>query len=208
MDERRLVPGVFFHLVEKGAVPAEALAGLIARLPAEEQFVRTAVRDGYGFDSARWPVAWDAALAQVAARRLPDPEGRIGEVMAAIEEAAGEREVLRGLARRGMARMLAAVGAEEATLLMIWSDATAEDRAVFAEARWSAETASDVAELTAATYDAADGLYAYHAHRGVPGPSALPAARLIGRALERGVLSVEELIAAAIALVERAARPE
>jgi hypothetical protein len=200
MREARL-PGLFVPLVAKGAVAASAVAPLIERLPAEERFVQTAVRDGEGFDSTRWPVARDAALAQMAARRLPDPDGRIAETLWAIEVAAGDRIALRALTRRSVARMLAAAGGDEALLAKMWRDVTEEDRAVFTEPRWPLQTANDVMALASAFYEAADGLYAYHAYRGLPGPSAEPAAMVVERALALGTLRVDELLAAALTLV-------
>lgn len=191
-------PGPFFFLVRDGVVTREALAPLLARLPPES-YVGTAVRDGEGYDSERWPVARDAALASSLARRFDDPE--IGRALTELEHAAGDATRLRAQARRAGARYLAAAGGEPALLERLWPDATADDLAVFGEPAWAVDTAWVVMNLCSAHHAAADGLYAFHVHRRLPGPSAEAVVRLIRSALDSGRIDLAGLVEAALQLL-------
>lgn len=191
-------PGLFFFLVRDGLVTLDAIAPLLAKLPPE-QYVRTSVRDGEGFDSTRWPIARDAALADLLAQRFDEPE--VAQARAEIAAAAGDRLQLRALARRASARLVASCGGDASLFSQLWSDATPEELALFAEPPWPPRAAAIVAELCATHDEAADGLYAYHCHRDLPGPSAEAAAPLARRALEEGRIDARALIDAALALV-------
>lgn len=191
-------PGLFFHLERAGEVTAEALAPLLARLPPES-YVRTDRRGGEAFDSVRWPVARDAALASLAARRLADP--RLDAALAEIERAAGDLARLRALAREGSARSFRAAGADLSLLSQLWRDAGPAEAAIFAAPPWPYESARRVELLCHAHHSAAEGLYAYHAHRRLPGSSADAAVALVREALACGRLTIEGLIAAACDLV-------
>lgn len=190
-------PGLFFYLEREGVVPASLLGPLLSRLPPEA-YVGTDRRGGEAFDSRRWPVGRDARMASFVARRYRDR--RVDAMLAAIEGAAGETAPLRALARRASARSLAAAGAGLEVLMMIWPDAVDDDRRCFAETPWPLETALCVEALAHAHYQAADGLYAYHVHRGLPGPGAEAAARLARAAIEAGRVTAAEVVAAAIEL--------
>jgi hypothetical protein len=195
---RYQVPGALQPLFAKGRLTEEQLAPLLARLP-EEQYVQTQVRDGEGLDSTRWPVARDAALAALAARRLPDQDGVIAAAFAAIERAGHDEEAVHALARATFARALAGGGAEgEKVLRVIWSDATPDDLALLALPPLPSPQGGIAQLLINVHQCAVNGMFAYHCHRGLPGPSAEPAAMLIELALDAGVLTVDELVAAAI----------
>lgn len=191
-------PGLFYYLVRDGAVPLAALTPLLERLPPE-QYVATPVRDGEAFDSTRWPLARDAALASLIARRFSEPA--IDQALAEIEAAAGDRQRLRAHARRASARLFAGASADPSIFLKLWSDATPADLADFVGPPWPAPAAAIVAELCTAHYAAADGLYAYHLHRNLPGTSAEPAAQLARRALDDRRIDARQLVDAALALV-------
>ncbi|PCC74176.1 hypothetical protein SAMN02745121_08000 [Nannocystis exedens] len=191
-------PGPFFFLVRDGVVPPELLTPLLARLPPE-RFVRTSVRDGEGFDSQRWPVARDAALARVLAQRFAEPE--VAPALVEVEAAAGDAPRLRSLMRRAAARWAAAAGGNPALFQQWWRDATADDLAVFAEPPWPVRAAWVVLNLCSAYHAAADGLYAFHVQRGLPGPSAEAVVQLVEQALADGCLDVAGLVAAASELV-------
>jgi hypothetical protein len=193
--------------VKDGHLDVAALAPLLAALPPE-QYVRTAVRGGEGFDSRRWPVANDAALARLALRRLGLPPERVDEALAAIDACAGDPARLRPLARMAAARRFAAAGAGPDLFSKLYRDPTPEELAVFA-APAPAAPDSELAAISAvidACYQAADGLYAYHCHRGVPGMSAQPAATLVASALQGGGLTTAELVAEALELCGSGAR--
>ncbi|MCY1061733.1 hypothetical protein [Nannocystis sp. SCPEA4] len=194
------VPGLFFFLVRDGLVTSELLAELCERLPPE-QYVRSSARDGEGFDSTRWPLARDAALATTLAERFDEPE--VARALAEVEAAAGAPPQLRALARRANARVLAACGGEASMFTQWWRDATADDLAVFAEPAWDTRVADIVAALQVAHHEAADGLYAFHVHRGLPGPCAEATARLARRALAEKRVTASELVDAAWQLVIR-----
>lgn len=191
-------PGPFFFLVRDGVVAPELLTPLLARLPPE-QYVRTRVRDGEGFDSQRWPVARDAALASALARRFAAPEVAMARVE--VEAAAGDAPRLRSLMRRAGARYVAAAGGEPALFRQWWSDATADDLALFAEPPWPAPAAGVVLNLCSAYHAAADGLYAFHVHRRLPGPSAEAVVQLFKHALADGLIDAAGLVDAAVELV-------
>jgi hypothetical protein len=174
------------------------------------------VRGGEGFDSLRWPVARDAALARLAFRRLGLPPERAGETLAAIDACAGDPAELRALARVAAARRFAALGATADLYSQIYRDPSPEELAVFAAAADHATPATPAAPeselaatvaVTEACYQAADGLFAYHCHRGVPGMSAQPAASLVADALRGGGLTTAELVAEALALCSSVQRP-
>lgn len=194
-----LLPGLFFHLERDGTVTAEALAPLLSRLPPES-FVRTEARGGEAFDSVRWPVARDAALASLAARRLGEPT--LAAAQAEIDAAAGDPARLRALARAASARVFATAGADLEMFQRLWHDAGAEEAAIFAAPPWPFEAARRVESLCHVHHHAADGLYAYHAYRGLHGPGAEPAAILVRTAIAMGRLTVDELVSAACALVD------
>jgi hypothetical protein len=101
------VPGLFFYLVRDGVLSAEAVAPLIDALP-EEKIVQTAVRGGEAFDSTRWPVARDAAIANFAARRLG--ESAIDHALGEIARAGGDRAELDRLAKTALAQWMNAGG--------------------------------------------------------------------------------------------------
>ncbi|WP_434426354.1 hypothetical protein [Nannocystis pusilla] len=191
-------PGPFFFLVRDGVVAPELLTPLLARLPPE-QYVRTGVRDGEGFDSQRWPVARDAALASVLARRFAAPE--VATARLEVEAAAGDAPRLRSLMRRAGARYVAAAGGEPALFQQWWRDATADDLAVFAEPSWPAPTAAVALNLCSAYHAAADGLYAFHVHRRLPGPSAEAVVQLFKQALADELIDAAGLVGAAVELV-------
>lgn len=188
-------PGPFFILVRDGAVPIERLAPLLERLPPE-QYVR---RGGETFDSRRWPLARDAALARVVAQRFDEPE--IGQALAEADAAAGDAERLRRLLRRAAARLDAASGTEPSTFMQQWPDATADDLTVLSEPSWSWRVAAIVTNLYAAYHAAAEGLHASHLEGGSPGTSAEAVVNLTCQALIEGRIELEELIDAAMQLV-------
>jgi hypothetical protein len=193
-------PGLFLFLIRDGVMNAEALRPLLAVLPPE-RFVQTAVRNGEGFDSTRWPLARDAALARHAARRWPDPHvpGVLDEI-AAVSDA---REALSELRGRTQARMYAAGGVDVAVFARVWRrEVTDAERQIFQEPAWSADDAQRAADLVESHWQAADGLYAYHVHRGLPGPSAEPAARVVASTLGAGLLTISAVVEAAIALTQ------
>ncbi len=195
------IPGLFYFLVDGQALNAEQLAPLLALLPPE-RIVTSSARNGEAYDSTRWPLARDAMLAGLAARRFRIPE--LDATVDALEAAFGQSDTLRAMARKASARAFAAMGADASAFISLRSDATAEDLAVFneSEPRWPIDLASLAEAVSFAYYLASDGLYAYHAHRGIPGPSAEPASRVVHEALKRGCLSVSELVNAAITLVD------
>lgn len=192
-------PGPFFFLVRDGALSLEQLAPLLARLPPEE-YVRTAARDSEALDSKRWPVARDAALATAIALRFADPA--IARTLAEIEACGGDRGRLRALAHTATARVFAASGLDASTYTQ-WSGTAEADLAVFAEPPWPALIAQVAADLCNAHHGAAEGLFAYHVHRRLPGFAAEAAARLARRALADGLLDPAALVTAAIELVAR-----
>lgn len=189
-------PGPFFFLVRDGLLAPDRLAPLLARLPAEA-YTRIAARDGEAFDSTRWPVARDAALATWIARRFDEPA--IEPTLAELETAADLARI-RALSQTATARLLRASGADIA-LFARMATPTPADLAVFAEPPCSPELAQLVADLCAAHLGAAEGLFAYHVHRRLPGPGAEAAARLARRALTRGRVDPDALVAAALDLV-------
>jgi hypothetical protein len=192
-------PGAFWYLLRENLVDAASVERLVARVPATDEYVRTDVRGGEGFDSKRWPIARDAALARWAALRCPDPDGCIADALARLEVL---RDVasLRALARSMAARQLAGTGMTHELFKKLWRDATGDDLGSLDGASPPAgiEIAADVIW---AHYQVADGLYAYHVHRGLPGPAAEAAARVIGAALRARLVGVDELVDAALALV-------
>lgn len=197
-DEDVDAPGLFYYLVKDSVVTIEALAPLLVLLPPE-QFVLTNLRGGEAFDSKRWPVANNAAFASIAARCLDEPA--LTQALQEIELARGDRLHLRALARASTAQSLAAMGADADLFLMIWSDPTPADLALFSAPRIPSETASSIQDLCHAHYNAADGLYAYHVSRGYAGPSAEAAARLVKRAIEMGTLHMDEVVGIAMGMV-------
>lgn len=190
-------PGPFFYLVRDGVVSEEQLAALLERLPPERH-VTTAARGGEAFDSTRWPLAFDAALASFIARRDPDPA--VTRALAAVRAAAGDPVQLRVLARIATARMFAADGGDAAMYSQLFG-ADPTELAVFDAAPAAPATARRIAYLHDAHYAASDGLYAYHLHRGLPGPAAESVAHLARRAIDEGLIAVDELVAAALTLV-------
>jgi hypothetical protein len=193
-------PGLFFYLVKDAVVTEAALAPLLAVLPPEK-FISTNLRDGEAYDSIRWPVARDAALATIAAKCLDEPA--LNQALHQISGARGDRLRLRALARAATAQSLAAMGGDADLFLKLWPDATPSDLALFSTPAISTNVAFLVEALCHAHYQAADGLYAYHVHRGIPGPSAEPAARIVQAAIEQQKLHPDELIALAISTVSR-----
>lgn len=193
------MPGLFYFLVEAGAVPFELMEPLLSKLP-EEKIVGTSIRGGEAYDSTRWPVARDAELTRFAARRFALPE--LDAALQEIERAAGDAGRLRTLSRLSLARVFASMGADTEAFQKICSDMTPAEAAVFKEPRLSPDTAPLVDYLYRAYHGAADGLFAYHAYRKIPGPSAIPAAQFLLSALKAKKLQPEELVDAAIALVE------
>jgi hypothetical protein len=67
-------PGLFSVLVRDGVIPRAEVEGLAQGLP-QESFVCTGAREGEAFDSTRWPLAYDAALAEYVAARLDPLDG-------------------------------------------------------------------------------------------------------------------------------------
>ncbi len=193
-----LAPGLFYYLVKDGVLTEIALAPILAVLPPE-RYISTNLRGGEAYDSTRWPVANDATLASIAAQCLDKPA--LEQALQQIAGARGDRLSLRALARTSTAQSLAAMGGDADLFLMLWPDATPPDLALFSAPPISAEIASMVEALCHAHYQAADGLYAYHVHRGIPGPSAEPAARIVRYAIENGKLHPDELIALAMTIV-------
>lgn len=196
-------PGLFYYLVESSVLTLADLEPLLAILPAE-RFVLTNLRGGEAFDSLRWPVAHDAELATIAARCLDEPA--LNQAIHTIEQARRDRTRLRDLARASTAQCLAAMGGDADLLRMLWPDATLEDFALFSAPLLPIETAHLIQYLCHAHYQAADGLYAFHTSRGIPGPSAPPAASIVERAIKAGKLHPDELIALAIGMVQKMAR--
>lgn len=190
-------PGLFRVLIDQGVLAEELLAPLLARLPAE-QYVRSPARDGEAFDSTRWPLARDAALARWIAER--DDAPAVARALVELDAAAGACDALQALARLATARMFAAGGADAAMYSQLRSDTSPAELAVFSAPREEPEVAARVADLFHAHHAAADGLYAYHVHRGLPGPGAEAAARLAQQALAAGRITRDELVAAALAL--------
>lgn len=188
-------PGLFRILHERGLVREQSLAPLLALLP-DEQYVRSAARDGEAFDSSRWPLVLDAALAGWIAARSGEPA--VARALGELTAADGDAARLRALMRRANARMFASAGADAAMFLQLWPDAEPAELAAFGEPREDGAVAQRVADLCHAYAGAADGLYAYHVHRGLPGPGAEAAARLAEAAIGAGWITVEGLIAAAI----------
>jgi len=194
-------PGLFYYLIENAVLTRDALAPLLALLPPE-QFILTNLRNGEAYDSLRWPVAYDAELATIAAKCLDEPA--LHQALHSIEQARRDRTRLRELARAATAQSLAAIGGDADLFRMLWPDATAEDFALFSAPVMPSETAASIEALCHAHYNAADGLYAYHVHRRLPGPSAPAAARIVTHAITTGKLHVDELVALAIGMVQKA----
>lgn len=198
-DPHRMnAPGLFYYLVKESVMTLDVLAPLLTVLPPES-FVSTNLRDGEAYDSKRWPVANDAAIASIAARCLDTPA--VHQALQEIEFAVRDRSKLRTLARKSTAQALASAGGNADLLFLIWPDATPSDLAFFSEPALPLEMADAIQSLCYAHYNAADGLYAYHVHRGIPGPSAEPAARIVKQAIETGKLHVDEVVSIAVALV-------
>lgn len=187
-------PGAFFFLVRDGVLAPELLSPVLARLPAEEY-----VRTEEAFDSKRWPVARDAALAEFVAARFGDPA--VDQAMCELAGFSGDIERIRARFRTAMARMFRAQGVGPELFLQWTTKPTPSDLAVFDEPPWPAATAEIIASLCDAHLGAAEGLFAYHAYRGIPGRGAEAAARLARRALADGRITPEELVAAALDLV-------
>lgn len=194
-----LAPGLFYYLLKDGVLTENALAPLLAVLPPEK-YISTNLRGGEAYDSTRWPVANDAALASIAAQCLDKPA--LEQALQQIAGARGDRLSLRALARASTAQSLAAMGGDADLFLMLWPDATPADLALFSAPQISAEIAQMVEVLCHAHYQAADGLYAYHVHRRIPGPSAEPAARIVRYAIENGKMHPDELISLAMTIVQ------
>lgn len=176
----------------------ESLAPLLSRL-APERYRSSPARGGEAYDSTRWPLARDVALARWIAGR--DDDLAVARALAELAAADVDLTRLRALARVAYARMIAACGGDTSMFTQLCTDATPADLAVFAEPRGDAATAGVIAELCSVHHAAADGLYAYHVHRRIPGPSAEAAARLAQGALGLGRITVSELVAAALALL-------
>lgn len=193
-------PGLFFFLVRDNALQPEHLAPLLSILPPE-RIVSTSLRDGEAFDSTRWPVIRDALLAGLAARRLRIPE--LDQALDRLEPAFHELDHVRAFSRMATARVFAAGGANVAQFMSMFDNSPPEALAVFDEPPWPLELAGLVQGLAIAYLCAAEGLYAYYVYRGLPAPGAEPASRIVREALERGCLSVNELVNAAVALVDK-----
>lgn len=195
---RPRAPGLFAVLVARGVVTPEQLAPLLARLP-EEQYVRTSARGGEGFDSRRWPLAHDAALARFIAGRDDDPA--LARALLELADADGDPARLRGLARLANARLIAAYGGDASMFTQLWGAASPAELAAFTGPPADPASANCVADLCSVHHEAADGLYAYHLHRGLAGAGAEAAARLAERAIAAGRLDARELVAAALGLL-------
>lgn len=193
-------PGLFYYLVQDSILTLDALTPLLAILPPDE-FVLSNLRDGEAFDSLRWPVAFDAEFATLAARCLDEPT--VLQALQEIEQCRGDRLRLRSLARFSTARALAAMGGDADLFRQLWPDPSIEDLALFSAPRMPVEIATTIQSLAHAHYQAADGLYAFHLHRRLPGPSANPAASIVKCALEKGTLHVEELVPLAMGMIRR-----
>lgn len=191
-------PGLFAVLVARGVVTPEQLAPLLGRLP-EEQYVRTSARGGEAFDSTRWPLARDAALARFIASRYDDPA--LARALLELADADGDPARLRALARLANARLIAAYGGEVSMFTQVWGAASPAELAAFTGPPADPASANCVADLCSVHHEAADGLYAYHLHRGLAGAGAEAAARLAERAIAAGRLDAEELVAAALGLL-------
>lgn len=188
-------PGLFRVLHERGVVNDDSLAPLLELL-VDEGYVRSSARDGEAFDSSRWPLELDAALAGWIAARWDDPA--VARALGELTVADGDAARLRALTRRADARVFASAGADAAMFRRLWPDAGPAELAVFGEPREDGASAQRVADLCHAYAGAADGLYAYHVHRGLPGPGAEAAARVAEAAIGAGRITAEGLIAAAI----------
>lgn len=193
-----IAPGLFYYLLKESVLTLDVLTPLLTVLPPES-FVSTNLRNGEAFDSKRWPVAYDAAIASMAARCIDAPA--LHQALQEIEHAVRDRSKLRMLARKSTAQALASAGGNADVLFVLWPDATPSDLAVFSEPPLPLEMADAIQSLCYAHYNAADGLYAYHVHRGVPGPSAESAARIVKQAIDAGKLHVEEVVTIAVAMV-------
>lgn len=194
------LPGPFWRLVEGGLVD-EAEAGRLLALLPPEQYVQTDARGGEAFESTRWPSGRDVRLARLALARLPDPGGHLASVAGEIEVAGG-REGLIALQRRMMARMVATAGGDLQMLEMICPGAGADEAPLLSEPPWPEGAAGLAMQLVLVHLGAADGLFAYHVYRGLPGVSSEAAATLLGEALSRGLLTASELVDEAIAIVQ------
>ncbi|MFV8751489.1 hypothetical protein ACNOYE_13170 [Nannocystaceae bacterium ST9] len=190
-------PGMFDALVRAGTLDADALGKLLRRLP-DEHYVSTEARGGEAFDSRRWPLACDAALATWLARMLDDPEGRIAQTEDELDLREGVPEAIDSLARDRMVRLYAAMGMTRAMLVQIMPKLREDELAILAEPTWPLADAQNAADLAAAHHHALDGLFAYHVHRGLAGPSADAAANLAKRALAAGRIDVAGLVDLAI----------
>lgn len=187
-------PGLFAVLVRAGTVDVDALRPLLARLPPDDELVLTGARGGEAFDSLRWPLACNAALATWIAGRFDDPDRRLADTELDIHACDGDPGRLRALRRDRLVRRYASAGLDRATIRVIHPDATDAELALVDEPRWPADLAEIAADLVVAHDEASDGLYAYHVTRGDPGPSAEAAARLATRALVAGRLTVARLV--------------
>lgn len=192
-----LPPGPFAELVRTGSIAEAELAPLLERLP-DEEFVRTSARDGEAFDSRRWPLVCNARLATTLVTHLDNPLGQLRATSDVLHACAGDHTRLRLLNRQAFARSLAASGISFEELQSLVPDAGELERAVLAEPRLDPNMAELAHALVLAHFAAADGLYAYHVARGLPGPAADACARLAQVALERGLITTSELVELAI----------
>ncbi len=187
-------PGLFAVLVRAGTVDVDALRPLLARLPPDDELVLTGARGGEAFDSLRWPLACNAALATWLAGLFDDPDRRLADTELDVYACDGDPNRLRALRRDRLVRRYASAGLDRATVRVIVPDATDVELALVDEPRWPADAAEIAADLVVAHDEARDGLYAYHVTRGDPGPSAEAAARLATRALGAGRVTVARLV--------------
>jgi hypothetical protein len=185
-------PGLFRALVRDGKLPAAALAPLVALLPEEHWVPLATSPTGGTFDSRRWPLALDAALATFAARTLSVE----APVIAARIAACPGVEALRTYKLVATARGLVGEGATRADLAAI-DLAPALVDAAFATP--IGPTAWLEAELVRLHFLAAEGAYPHHVARGLS-PTFELAAQLVARALAVEPPLADRLVAEAIAL--------
>lgn len=182
-------PGLFRQLVEMNAIAQADVDPLIDLLPADDVWVASAIRNGEAFDSTRWSLAFDAAIARFAAHLLDDETDAIEE---RVRACAGLDE-LWCYQRVTFARQFLDSGATPDMLAPLGLEPGVVEEALASPANTAVES-----ELVTIELLAADGAYAFHATRRIL-PTSEPAVRLVARAMpEYGAW----IVAYGMALVE------
>lgn len=198
------LPGPFFELARAGLIDAAELAPLLERLP-DEQIVSTAARDGEAYDSTRWPLVCNAQIADELVARLPDTRGIFAVMRTRLRGCAGRLDLLTALQRELFARWFASMGASFEQLVQVLPSAGERERALLGEPPWDAGAAQLALWWVTSHQSAAEGLFAFHVHRRLPGPGAEACAWLARHALEQGCIDRAALVQLAIDVRARSA---